>query len=66
MISIWAKDTIMRKPKNNKYPQAYKQILIKQSYKIENLGFIIWRTFIFVNLNENLDDCFRNSAKINI
>ena len=31
--------------------------------KLEILRFDIWRTIIFVNLNENLDDWFRNSAK---
>ena len=49
----------MKKPENDKYPQAY----ISNYVKLEILRFDIWRTIIFVNLNENLDDWFRNSAQ---
>ena len=62
MKSVWAKDAKRRNHTTSihKHTRKFK---LSNYVKLEILRFDIWRTIIFVNLNENLDDWFRNSAK---
>ena len=62
MKSVWAKDAKRRNHTTSihKHTRKFK---LSNYVKLEILRFDIWRTIIFVNLNENLDDWFRNSAQ---
>ena len=62
MKSVWAKDAKRRNHTTSihKHTRKFK---LSNYVKLEILRFDIWRTIIFVNLNENLDDWFRISAK---
>ena len=62
MKSVWAKDAKRRNHTTSIHKHTRKFKLINY-VKLEILRFDIWRTIIFVNLNENLDDWFRNSAQ---
>ena len=63
MKSIWAKDAKRRDQKMTSIHKLTRKFKLSNYVKLEILRFDIWRTIIFVNLNENLDDWFRNSAK---
>ena len=63
MKSIWAKDAKRRDQKMTSIHKLTRKFKLSNYVKLEILRSDIWRTIIFVNLNENLDDWFKNSAK---
>ena len=63
MKSIWAKDAKRRDQKMTSIHKLTRKFKLSNYVKLEILRSDIWRTIIFVNLNENLDDLFKNSAK---
>ena len=56
MKSIWAKDAKRRDQKMASIHKLTRKFKLSNYVKLEILRSDIWRTIIFVNLNENLDD----------
>ena len=56
MKSIWAKDAKRRDQKMTSIHKLTRKFKLSNYVKLEILRSDIWRTIIFVNLNENLDD----------
>ena len=63
MKSVWAKDAKWRNQKMTSIHKHTRKFKLSNYVKLEILRFDIWRTIFFVNLNEHLDDWFRNPAK---